>query len=178
VEILLRPVSTLAPSLISDLISDLDAISPWSFTLGPPIQNLNHAYLPDRGQFDADGILVHLLNEINDQGKVIGLIDVDLCTPVLSFVFGRAQLGGRVAVVSTFRLDNRFYRLKPDPGLLIERLKKEIIHEAGHLGGLYHCRNRWCVMNASASIVNIDLKGFKFCPACLNYLKERGNNGP
>ena len=34
----------------------------------------------------------------------MGLINEDLCTPVLSYVFGEAQINGRAAVVSLFRL--------------------------------------------------------------------------
>ena len=36
--------------------------------------------------------------------RVLGLTDVDLFIPILTFVFGEAQLGGRAAVVSTARL--------------------------------------------------------------------------
>ncbi len=37
--------------------------------------------------------------------RVLGVADRDLFIPILTFVFGEAQLGGRAAVFSTARLD-------------------------------------------------------------------------
>ena len=70
---------------------------------------------------------------------ILGVTDVDLAIPMLSFLFGQAQLDGRVAVVSLCRLHQEFYGLPADRGLLRERTVKEVLHELGHTFGLAHC---------------------------------------
>jgi predicted Zn-dependent protease len=101
---------------------------------------------------------------------IVGVTDVDLYIPILSFVFGEAQLGGHTAVVSYHRLHQQFYGLPRDDSLLRERLVKEAIHEAGHTLGLTHCDDYDCVMAASHAVEWLDLKGARFCAACLSSL--------
>ena len=86
--------------------------------------------------------------------------------PVLTFVFGEARLNGRCAVVSSYRLDNKFYGLPDNPALLQERLLKEAIHELGHTYGLLHCHNPECVMKSSTYVEEIDFKSSRFCDKC------------
>jgi archaemetzincin len=102
--------------------------------------------------------------------KRIGVVDVDLFIPVLTFVFGEAQLGGPAAVVSTHRLTNTFYGLPRDDDLMLRRLEKEIIHELGHTFGLYHCHQFECVMRSSTYVEEIDMKRAHPCPACAGAL--------
>jgi hypothetical protein len=66
---------------------------------------------------------------------VLGIAGVDLFIPILTYVFGEAQLAGRAAVVSTYRLDNALYGLPANHRLLLDRLAKEAIHELGHTAG-------------------------------------------
>ena len=61
------------------------------------------AYDVRRRQYASRALLMTLAGGAGDH-KVLGITDVDLFIPVLTFVFGEAQLGGRVAVVSTARL--------------------------------------------------------------------------
>jgi len=91
---------------------------------------------------------------------------VDLFVPVLTYVFGEAQLDGKAAVVSTFRLREEFFGLDADPKLERTRLLKEAIHELGHTFGLIHCRNYDCVMHSSTSVEEVDLKPTDFCEDC------------
>ncbi len=91
---------------------------------------------------------------------------MDLYIPVLTFVFGEAQLSDGGAVVSTHRLRQEFYGLPADLELLRERLLKEALHELGHTYGLRHCPDYLCVMSSSNGVERIDLKRAEFCPAC------------
>lgn len=131
-------------------------------------------YDPSRGQYNSTEILAELLKNLPTGAlKVLGVTDVDLFIPVLTFVFGEAQLDGPAALVSTHRLRNQFYGLPKDGTLLQERLDKEAIHEIGHTFGLVHCPDQTCVLNSSTYVENIDLKGKAFCMACREVLAKR-----
>jgi len=89
-----------------------------------------------------------------------------LFVPVLTFVFGEAQLAGNCAVVSLHRLREEVYGMPPNPALLAERLFKEAVHELGHTYGLRHCDDWRCVMTSSHSVEWLDVKTAELCPAC------------
>lgn len=96
----------------------------------------------------------------------MGLASCDLYIPVLTFVFGEAQLQGPFAVVSSFRLRQEFYGMPTDPQLLINRVVKECMHELGHTLGIPHCEDYTCVMASSHTVEWIDLKKSRFCESC------------
>ncbi len=98
--------------------------------------------------------------------RLLGVTSLDLYMPILTFVFGEAQLTGRCCVVSWRRLRQEFYGLPRDPELFAARLLKESVHELGHTLGLTHCQDYGCVMAASHSVEWIDIKGADFCTAC------------
>jgi len=98
--------------------------------------------------------------------RFLGVASVDLFIPILTFVFGEAQLNNPCALVSTFRLRQEFYGLPRDDALLEERLIKEGVHELGHTVGLVHCADYSCVMSSSHGVEWIDLKGTAFCRNC------------
>jgi len=98
---------------------------------------------------------------------------VDLFIPVLTFVFGEAQLNGRAAIVSFHRLDSQVYGLPPNPNLLLARLFKESIHEMGHTFNLLHCHVNQCVMGSSSTVDGVDLKSARFCNSCLAEVRTR-----
>jgi len=123
------------------------------------------AHHPERNQFHST-MLVEQLAARDDDAIVIGVTDVDLYIPILTFVFGEAQLGGRAAVVSHYRLHQTFYGLPRDDVLLRERLVKEAIHEIGHVAGLTHCDDYECVMASSHAVEWLDLKRKHLCEEC------------
>lgn len=105
--------------------------------------------------------------------KVLAVSSEDLFIPILTYVFGEAQLGGEIAVVSYHRLELERYGLPPDPALAQSRLLKESVHELGHTFGLIHCSQQECVMHTSTYAEDIDLKRDTFCPACQGILQTR-----
>ena len=129
------------------------------------------AFNPLRKQFKADLILELLEKEYRE--KTLGIIDQDLYTEGLNFIFGQAQLNGKVGIVSTFRLDPRFYNKMFDEKLFLERLKKEALHEVGHIFGLMHCENLGCFMHFSNSILEVDEKGSELCEKCRKLLEKK-----
>lgn len=108
--------------------------------------------------------------------KVVGITDMDLFIPILTFVFGEAQLGGEAAVVSTARLsaDTGF---RPDPALLTSRTLKECIHELGHTFGLLHCSVPTCVMARSVNLAQVDAKQPDLCHDCQIRFQEIRQQG-
>ncbi|MEO0075206.1 MAG: archaemetzincin family Zn-dependent metalloprotease [candidate division WOR-3 bacterium] len=136
-----------------------------------PIPNPEYAYEHRREQYFSSRILEQLTKLIpNDGLKILGVTDVDLATPVLTFVFGEAQLNGCAAVISIKRLRQEFYSLLANQQILLERASKEAIHELGHTFGLLHCDEKECVMHFSANITGIDRKELNFCSSCLSVL--------
>lgn len=102
----------------------------------------------------------------DDAVKLIGVTERDLFIPVLTFVFGHAQLSGRAAVVSLARLRQEFYGLNPDRTVFLDRARKEALHETGHTFGLVHCADRACAMSLSTRVQQIDQKRAAFCASC------------
>lgn len=126
------------------------------------------AFEPARGQFHSTVILRQLAESGagTDDARILGVTEMDLFVPVLTFVFGEAQLDGRCAVVSLHRLREEFYGLPPNPALLRERAVKEAVHELGHTFGLRHCSDWRCVMASTHAVERLDLKGAEFCDGC------------
>lgn len=124
------------------------------------------AWSEKRGQYYSTLLLESLALRAGNSDRVLGITHVDLFVPVLTFVFGEAQLGGPAAVVSTYRLREETYGLPPDPIRLRERVLKEAVHELGHAYGLRHCHQWDCVMASSHSVEAIDIKSAWFCAQC------------
>lgn len=129
------------------------------------------AFHPERGQYYSTALLERLSGESANEGRawrVLGVTPLDLYVPILTFVFGEAQLQGICAVVSYSRLP------EPDrPEMLRERLAKEAVHELGHTFGLRHCDDWNCVMSSSHSVERLDIKSAAFCSACANVIRAR-----
>ena len=114
----------------------------------------------------------HLLSQKHHSHRktYLGITKLDLFIPILTFVYGEAELDGDVAVVSYHRLRNELYGLTSDNRRLSDRLIKEAVHELGHAYGLIHCHAQPCVMHASTYVEDIDMKSASFCDACEQFI--------
>lgn len=126
-----------------------------------------------RGQYYSTAILQRLERDNAADTRVLGITANDLYVPVLTFVFGEAQLEGNCAVLSTIRLEQEFYGLPHDENLFRERLLKEAVHELGHTFGLRHCRDWSCVMTSSNGVELVDVKSAGFCRSCRQPVFQR-----
>jgi len=154
-----RQISELGKSLAAELGRDCEVLH--------PELDLASAFNMTRGQYSSSELLAGMANRVTPgTWRLLGITSVDLYIPILTFVFGEAQLQGTCAIVSTHRLRQEFYGLPFDEKLLSQRLLKEAVHELGHTLGLTHCDDVRCVMAASHAVEWIDLKGHHFCSHC------------
>jgi archaemetzincin len=131
-----------------------------------------HAYDPKRRQHASGTILRWLVETGPRGGKVLGVTDRDLFIPILTYVFGEAQLGGAAAIVSTARLAEDADAVGRQ--VLVERLAKEAVHEVGHAFGLVHCGTEGCVMSRSPAVREVDEKSSLPCAECRARLSQEG----
>ncbi len=167
----LLPVGSVERSVLEELRSGLAAELQMRCAILPTRLDVEFAFHPERQQYHSTEILSRMQEFFFDApdapcNKLLGVTSVDLYIPVLTFVFGEAQMGDGCAVVSTHRLRQEFYGLPSDHAVLQQRLLKEGVHELGHMLDLSHCEDYRCVMAPSHAVEWIDIKGSSFCGAC------------
>jgi len=129
--------------------------------------DLSEFYDPGRRQYNG----IKLLKEVDsvyssDSDKSLGLFSVDLYIPILTYIFGQAFLNGRTGIASHYRFSNERYGMNTDDEFILDRFKKEVIHELGHTFGLIHCYVPTCVMRSSTYVEDIDQKTSNLCLRC------------
>ncbi len=124
------------------------------------------AFDPERNQYNASIILDEIRKTKSSRAiKTLGIIDKDIFSKGLNYVFGQAILGGCCGVISLTRL--RIGDGEPaGKKLFLERVDKEAVHELGHTFGLRHCPDPKCVMFFSSNIADTDRKNVDFCDKC------------
>lgn len=128
---------------------------------------------PYRNQVNSTWILSQLHRiPLPGVDKILGITDCDLFLPVLTYVFGEAELGGKAAVVSSHRFFNEYYGLPKSEKLLRSRLVCESVHEMGHTFGLTHCDALECVMRPNMLVDQVDSKPDSFCMHCAGKLNQ------
>ncbi|HLY63115.1 MAG TPA: archemetzincin [Terriglobia bacterium] len=170
----LLPVGDPGPGVLDDLCA---ALPPEFGARGEILRapfDAQSARNPGRQQYHSTQILAGMQSCMRPETwRLVAVTPFDLYIPILTFVFGEAQLSGPCAVVSTFRLRQEFYGLPSDPALLRQRLLKESIHELCHTLGLIHCEDYQCAMAPSHAVEWIDLKQVSLCENCRARLGQK-----
>ena len=171
------PFGPLSPDLLAELCSGLGRELHVDCEILPAEADPAFAFNLTRQQYHSTQILASLVRRATPGSRrLLGVTPVDLYIPILTFVFGEAQLQGNCALVSTHRLRQEFYGLPADAALFRSRLLKEAVHELGHTLSLSHCENYECVMSPSHGVEWIDLKTWHFCSQCRTVITDRNSS--
>jgi archaemetzincin len=172
-QIQLLPFGSVPAELLAELRAGLSREFPVPCQILPPEPEPQFAFNLTRQQYQSTEILAHISKrQTPATTRLLGVTLVDLYIPILTFVFGEAQLQGNCALVSAHRLRQEFYGLPGDAVLFHERLLKEATHELGHTFTLAHCEDYQCVMAPSHGVEWIDLKTSSFCSACRTVVRS------
>ncbi len=130
------------------------------------IDTIDFAWDAKRRQFHSTAILDRLKQQAPPETlKTIALTDCDLFIPILTHVYGEAQLGGKSCIVSIYRLAKGISPVAQRHRYL-ERIIKECAHELGHTFDLRHCKDNQCLMHYCRSISDVDHKENRLCRYC------------
>lgn len=176
------PVGKLDANDIQQLKFMLEEKFVFSIKISPQEIEPSFAYHERRGQHLATALLKTMKMSLPSEASLgLGITEVDLFVPHLNFVFGLAEMGGKVALISFHRLHPEYYDLPEDRELFYSRILKEAVHELGHTLGLVHCHQPDCVMYFSNSLADTDRKKASYCLQCRpiisRYLREKESEG-
>jgi archaemetzincin len=169
--IIVSPIGDFTTELLDRVRAEIKRIYAFPTEVRSLLEDLEFAFHPNRNQYHSTPILEQLArNAPTDAIKVLALVQVDLFIPILTHVYGEAQLGGKACVVSTIRL-NEGHRSLDTQEPYLSRIIKEAIHELGHTFKLRHCPEHTCLMHYCRNEDDVDRKSDQLCRYC-NVLLE------
>ncbi|MBF0117616.1 MAG: hypothetical protein HQK79_02180 [Desulfobacterales bacterium] len=159
-------------SFLTYIIKEIERVFGYPSKISVLIDNIDFAFNSTRNQYHSTPILQKFssLSPPNIM-KILSLTDVDLFIPILTYVYGEAELGGKSAILSTYRLKEELPPQNRDEVYLF-RLIKESLHELGHTFNLRHCRDSKCLMHYARNIRDVDNKTDNLCRYCKILLED------
>lgn len=163
------PVGTVHDAVIDTVQSVVNERFQVPVKVAGPLDIPDDAYVSTREQYRGE-LLLKMLEQIDERYHQIGITIADMYFQDRDYVFGLAETDGN-ALVSCARLTRTRDGTKTvEPGRVTARIRKEVVHELGHVYGLRHCTNRSCVMSFSGDVEGIDQKSDTFCRVCMDEL--------
>lgn len=170
--IVISPVGDIDSELFEPISIEINRIFSYKTEIIPLLQDVNFAFDPGRKQHHSTSILEKLAEIAPPRAiKVLGITEVDLFIPILTHVYGEAQLGGTACIISTHRLVEGL-SLVADKDTYYGRVAKEAVHELGHTFKLRHCKDNACIMHYCRSIKDVDRKSEQLCRYCRTLLED------
>ena len=169
--IIISPIGHFDPQLIMDVGREVHRITGYSFLTASVLQEIDFAFDSSRDQHFSTPILENLA-DLAPPGtiKILAICSVDLFIPILTYVYGEAQLGGKACIISTYRLSEGLGTVPSER--FTQRVVKESIHELGHTFNLRHCKDHACCMHYCRTIKDVDRKTHQLCRYCKVLLED------
>jgi archaemetzincin len=162
----ISPIGDQDPHLLDQVSSEVNRVFGFPTEILPLLEHVQFAWEPNREQYHSTPILDILAGKSPPWAlKVLGVTDVDLFIPILTHVYGEAQLGGKACILSSHRLKERLRTVSAADDLMC-RVVKEAVHELGHTFQLRHCKDVTCVMHYCRTIGDVDRKSNQLCRYC------------
>ena len=175
-KIFISPIGDLDLSLIGKVSKMISQTFPYLTESISLLQDIGFALDPVRNQYYSTMILEKLAILAPRQTiKLLAICEVDLFIPILTHVYGEAQLGGKACIISTHRLNDDLPPISAKK-VYYQRVIKEAIHELGHTFKLRHCPDKSCSMHYCRTIKDVDNKSAQFCRYCKILLEDEIKN--
>jgi archaemetzincin len=162
------PVGDVGPGVKREASTSLRSVYDCDVTVHDSQAIPDNSYDESREQYRAEEF-IDLAKRVGTGEKNIAITPKDLFYHRRNYVFGLAYLGGSGSVISTYRLhtssDGGFSQRSAED-IFSDRVRKEVVHEVGHTLGLEHCDNKFCVMNFSPTVREVDQKNESLCGSC------------
>jgi archaemetzincin len=169
--IIVSPVGKIAPWITRTVVQKMEDFFGFKTKELSLLADISFAFDPDRNQYHSTLILEELAARCPGDGlKVLAVTKEDLFIPILTHVYGEAQLGGTACIISISRLISGNDMGGVDRGA--GRIVKEAIHELGHCFDLRHCEDDTCIMHYCRKLADVDKKSNRFCRYCNIFLAD------
>ncbi len=170
--IFISPIGNFDSDFIAAVSKEIQRIFGFSISILSFLSGLSFAYDLERDQYNSTTIIQKLgIDAPPEATKVLAITEVDLFIPILTYVYGEAQLGGKACIISTHRLSEGLSLVNAE-NRFFERVTKEAIHELGHTFTLKHCPDHSCIMHYCRSITDVDHKSDQLCRYCRILLED------
>ena len=171
-KIIISPIENIAVCNYQSLGQEIHRTFGFKTEIKSLLQDVNFAYDLTRDQYHSTAILEKLASTSPSSAiKIVAITHVDLFIPILTHVYGEAQLAGKACIVSTFRLQEGLSVANIEKEFE-NRVVKEVLHELGHTFNLRHCDDKSCTMHYCRSIKDVDRKTDQLCRYCKILLKD------
>ncbi|MCP3940739.1 MAG: hypothetical protein GY710_04565 [Desulfobacteraceae bacterium] len=169
--IFVSPVGKIAPWITGLIVEKMEDFFGFKTRQISLLEDLSFAFDMDRNQYHSTLILEELAARCPREGlKVVAVTREDLFIPILTHVYGEAQLGGTACIISISRLITGSDMGGVDRGST--RIVKEAIHELGHCFDLRHCEDEKCIMHYCRKLEDVDKKSNQLCRYCNIFLSD------
>jgi len=170
--IVISPIGNFGPEITEPVKKEINRIFGFPALIVPLLEDVDFAFDSGRNQHLSTSILRHLEKSAPPFAmKVIAITKVDLFIPILTHVYGEAQLGGKACVVSSYRLKDHISVAHPEV-IFKQRVVKEAVHELGHTFNLRHCKEHVCIMHYCRTELDVDRKSDQLCRYCKILLED------
>ena len=169
--IIISPIGDILPWITTAIVDKIQKMFGYRTKVVSFLQDISFAYDPGRDQYHSTRILEELEKKAPKECiKLLAVTQKDLFIPILTHVYGEAQLGGIASIISISRLI-----AYPETGFRgkgTSRIIKEAAHELGHTFDLRHCEDHHCIMHYCRKLEDVDNKSDQFCRYCKIFLSD------